>query len=198
MDKTLVPLAILLFLSSAWFVLHYAKRSTSIFVIVLSIVSFGMGSAAVALLPIDLSYASTIADSNYNASASANEDETEVSTSDTTIINPTYIPWQVTYWITFFLAWFILPITRETLHSGGFTFLSQLKEGITTSLRGIGIMIATGVLFVIGMAIHLRSFSVVMPVLMALGNTYGLVLVSLLLGNGLVSIPKKVSKRTYF
>jgi hypothetical protein len=81
-----LPLTILLFLSSALFVLHHAKHSTSIFVIVLSTVSFGMGSAAVVLLPINLSYASTIADSNYTAIASANEDETKVSTSDTTII----------------------------------------------------------------------------------------------------------------
>ena len=38
------------------------------------------------------------------------------------------------------------------------------------------------------LAIHLKSWNVV-PVLMALGNTYGLLLVSLLLGYGLVDVP---------
>ena len=55
-------------------------------------------------------------------------------------------------------------------------------------------MVGCGVVLVIGMAIHLKSVhlvTIVLPVLMALSNTYGLVLVALLLGNGLVNIPKK-------
>eukprot|EP00804_Cyclotella_cryptica_P011084 CCRYP_013543-RA/>CCRYP_013543-RA protein AED:0.18 eAED:0.18 QI:543/1/1/1/0.66/0.5/4/285/692 len=208
MEKALAPLALLLFLSSTLFVLHYAKRSTSIFVISLSILSFGLGSAAVALLPIDLSYASITAESNntatinYDAVDASNQtnDEKTSSIADPTVTNPTYIPWQVTYWTTFFLAWFILPITRETLHSGQFTLFSQLKEGVSTSLRGIGIMIVVGILVVIVMAIRMHSFhlvTVLMPVLMAWGNTYGLVLVSLLLGNGLVNIPKKYWRQAH-
>jgi len=195
METALIPLAATLFICSTWFVLHYAKRSTSIFVIFLSIVSFGSGLAAVPLLPIDLSYASISLDSNVTTTAGGDVDNqsNEDEYSDPTE-NPTYIPWQITYWTTFLLAWFILPITRETLHSGRFSLFSQLKEGISTSLRDICIMIAVGILFVIGMAIHMHSIklvSVIMPVLMAWGNTYGLVLVCLLLGNGLVSIPKK-------
>lgn len=142
------------------------------------------------LLPIDLSYASFTNDSNATIPSGDEQD----SAADTTVANPTYIPWQITYWTTFFLAWFILPITRETLHSGKFGLISQLKEGISTSLRSIGLMIIVGFVFVVGMAIHMRSAqftSVLMPVLMACANTYGLVLVLLLLGNGIVSIPKK-------
>ena len=199
MESALIPLAVTLFVCSAWFVLHYAKRRTSIFVIFLSVLSFGSGLAAVPLLPIDLSYASASSDSNVttttvdDAETQSNEDDYSDSTT-ITMVNPTYIPWQITYWTTFLLAWFILPITRETLHSGRFSLFSQLKEGISTSLRDICIMIVVGILFVIGMAIHMHSIqlvSVIMPVLMAWGNTYGLVLVCLLLGNGLVSIPKK-------
>lgn len=187
METTLLSLAILLFICSTWFVLHYAKKSTSIVVILLSILSFGAGLAAVPLLPIDLSYASLATDDPNSQSADAYSAES-------TIDNPTYIPWQVTYWATFVFAWLILPVTRETLHSGKFGFCSQLKEGISTSLRSIALMIVVGIVFVIGMAVHMHSvqfMSVLMPVLMAWGNTYGLVLVSLLLGNGLISIPKK-------
>ena len=196
MEIALISLAILLFLCSTWFVLHYAKRSTSVFIILLSIISFGSGLAAVPLLPIDLSYASATVGSNSTTNvddASIQSDDISGS-NDTTIDNPTYVPWQLTYWTTFLLAWFILPITRETLHSGRFSLLSQVKEGISSSLRGICLMIVVGIVFVIGMAIHMHSvrlISVLMPVLMAWGNTYGLVLVSLLLGNGLVSIPQK-------
>ena len=105
MEKTLIPLAILLFLSSALFVLHYAKRSTSIFVISLSILSFGLGSAAVALLPIDLSYASVTSDSNSTATtnddafeaADQTNDQQTASDAESTMINPTYVRWQITY-----------------------------------------------------------------------------------------------------
>lgn len=145
------------------------------------------------LLPIDLSYAST-SGSNNQTIASGDVGAQEDSYAGTTIENPTLIPWQLTYWTTFVLAWLILPITRETLHSGRFSFISQLKEGISTSLRSICLMIIVGIVFVIGMAVNMHSvqlMSVLMPVLMACANTYGLVLVLLLLGNGLVSIPKK-------
>lgn len=130
MDQTLLPLAIILFTISTWFVIHHAKRHTSCFIILLSIIAFGLGSAAVALLPIDLSYASSLANNNNNSTtttASSENGETSSSTtsySSSTAVdnNPTYLPWQVTYWTTFLLAWIILPITRETLLSGQFTF----------------------------------------------------------------------------
>ncbi|KAL7470533.1 hypothetical protein ACHAXS_010784 [Conticribra weissflogii] len=196
-NQTLLPLAIILFVFSSWFVFHYAKRSTSCLIILLSIVSFGLGSAAVALLPIDLSYASTSNSSdeftdddiNNDTDGKDNEDDTDLSQ-----INPTYLPWQITYWTTFFLAWLVLPITRETLLSGHFSLSQRLKDGITISVKGIFLMILMGAVAVVAMAIHLQSIRLVqtvLPVLMALGNTYGLVLVSLLLGNGLVNIPKR-------
>ena len=72
-------------------------------------------------------------------------------------------------------------------------YSQRLKNGCTKSFKSILLMMIAGILFTIGMAIHLKSFhivTIVLPVLMALGNTYGLVLVSLLLGNGLINIPK--------
>jgi len=208
-NQTLLPLAILLFTISTWFVVHHAKRKTPFFILLLAIGAFGLGSAAVALLPIDLSYASSAlstassgaadggggdndaADANTanNSNASSNNNNIDPKNN-----NPTYLPWQITYWTTFFLAWLVLPITRETLKSGHFTLRQRLKDGFKRSFRSIFLMFCCGIVSIIGMAIHLKSFhlvTIVLPVLMALGNTYGLLLVSLLLGNGLVNIPKK-------
>eukprot|EP00581_Thalassiosira_minuscula_P015993 CAMPEP_0183720370 /NCGR_PEP_ID=MMETSP0737-20130205/12997_1 /TAXON_ID=385413 /ORGANISM="Thalassiosira miniscula, Strain CCMP1093" /LENGTH=678 /DNA_ID=CAMNT_0025950217 /DNA_START=368 /DNA_END=2404 /DNA_ORIENTATION=- len=202
--QTLLPLlGILLFLTSSWFVFHYAKRKTSIFIILLSILSFGMGSAAVALLPIDLSYAST---ASYTSSSAAGADadsdadnggdnvDAKGNDYSNQMTNPTYLPWQITYWTTFLLAWFVLPITRESLLCGHFTLRQRFKNGLGISMRKIRMMMLAGIVAVIAMAVHLKSFhivTIVLPVLMALSNTYGLVLVSLLLGNGLVNIPKR-------
>ena len=180
--ETLLPLlAVLLFLSSTWFVLHYAKRSTSFFIILLSIISFALGSAAVALLPIDLSYASLAAsasnhsnadaDNNFGASdgvtnddgygegdgADNNTDENEIN--DSNNINPTYLPWKLTYWVTFLFAWLVLPLTRESLLSGHFTLCRRLQDGISKSIHDILLMIFCGVVAIIGMAIHLLGSS---------------------------------------
>mgnify|MGYP000140011004 CR=1 FL=1 len=197
-NQTLLLLAILLFVTSTWFVLHHAKRRTSLFIILLSIISFGLGSAAVALLPIDLSYASSAAAGANSTAATTSDGDDTASDINTNAVdpsnNPTYLPWQVTYWSTFLLAWLVLPITRETLLSGQFTLRSRLKDGMYRSFRSLFLMFCAGIVAIVGMAVHLKSFhlvTIVLPVLMALGNTYGLVLVSLLLGNGLVNIPKR-------
>ena len=220
-NQTLIPLAILLVLTSTWTVFHYAKRKTSCLIILLSIIAFGLGSAAVALMPIDLSYASDALnqasstsssnanidngeegeEGNANDNDANNRDITEPTTStandddDPANNNPTYLPWQITYWTTMFLAWIILPITREILKSGQFTFRTRFKEGCSRSFRSIFLMFIAGIVAIIAMAIHMKSVhivTVVLPVLMALGNTYGLLLVSLLLGNGLVNVPRKL------
>ncbi|KAL7527201.1 hypothetical protein ACHAXR_003548 [Thalassiosira sp. AJA248-18] len=194
-NQTLALLAVLLFITSTWTVFHYAKRRTSIFILLLSVISFGLGSAAVALLPIDLSYASA-ALSNSTNSNNNNSDggEDDIDNKNYASKNPTYFPWQVTYWTTFFLAWLVLPITRESLLSGHFTLRQRIKNGLSRSFRSIFLMFCMGIISIIAMAIHLKSahiVTIVLPVLMALGNTYGLLLVSLLLGNGLINIPKK-------
>ncbi len=161
-----------------------------------------------ALLPIDLSYASVVLmnnstdnDENDNANedyddedvnANNDTDEHDVATVNTS--NPTYLPWRITYWTTFLLAWIILPIAREVLNSGQFTFYHRLKDGLSNSFRGLLIMMVCGVTSIFAMAIHLKSFhlvTIVLPVLMAMSNTYGLLLVAFLLGNGLVNIPKR-------
>ena len=190
METLLLALGTLLFVASTWFVLAYAKRKTSCFIILLSIASFGLGSAAVALLPIDLSYASHAKAANATSQEEDMDDDYIYSYSN----NPTYIPWQVTYWTTFILAWIILPITRESLTSGQFTRYQRFKDGMSKSFKGIVLMMIAGVVTVIASAVKLKTWhivTIVMPALMALGNTYGLVLVALLLGNGLVNIPKR-------
>lgn len=146
-----------------------------------------------ALLPIDLSHAASIAAADGDDNNDANEHQQGGDQSDDNN-NPTYIPWQITYWTTFLLAWLILPITRETLLSGHFTLLQRIHDGFTKSIKSILVMSVCGFIAIIAMAIHLKSVhlvTIVLPVLMALGNTYGLVLVSLLLGNGLVNVPKR-------
>jgi hypothetical protein len=194
-SQTLLPLAVILFATSTWFVIHHAKRGTSIVVVLLSIASFGLGSAAVGLLPIDLSYASTVIASDNSTVVDDADGDDDRDGTDPGADNPTYLPWRVTYWTTFFLAWLVLPVVRETILSGHFVLRRRFRDGAYRYARSIVLMFCCGAMSVVAMAVHLRSLhlvTIVLPVLMALGNTYGLLLVSLLLGNGLVNIPKRL------
>lgn len=105
--------------------------------------------------------------------------------------NETYVPWMITYWSTFLLAWLILPLFRESLLSGQFTFCSRLSFGCKKAIRGYIFLLLIAASSILFLAVQLHSWHVV-SVLMALGNTYGLLLVSLLLGYGLVDIPQKL------
>lgn len=88
------------------------------------------------------------------------------------------------------LAYTVLPLARETLNSGHFSVTARLRDGCRKAGRAYAFMAIVGVSAVIALAIYLRDIHIV-PVLMALGNTYGLLLVALLLGYGLVDLPRK-------
>jgi len=114
-----------------------------------------------------------------------------LSLTSTNNVNATILPWHILFWSTFVLAWFILPLVREMLLSGHFTTRKRLKDGMRKMLTGQLILLLFVVIFIIAMAIYLHSIHV-KPVLITLGNTYGLLIVSLLLGYGLVALPRSL------
>ena len=105
-------------------------------------------------------------------------------------VNATYVPWLATYWSTMFLAFSILPLSRETLQSGYFSITSRMRDGCRKAARAYFLMAIVGITSVIVLAVYLRDIHIV-PVIMALGNTYGLLLVCLLMGYGLVDLPRR-------
>lgn len=172
--ESLFLLGGVLIIASGWIVQHFASPGTSILIKLLAIISFALGFGGIALLPIDLT-----ATTKY-------EEETE-----NVQPNETYTSWLVTYWSTFLLAWTILPLVRESLRSGQFTFRSRFAVGCRKAVRGYILLLLVAVVSILVMAVKMHSWHVI-PVLMALGNTYGLLLVSLLLGYGLVDVPRKL------
>ena len=173
---SLIISSIFLILLSTYLIQHYASPGTSILLRLMVIISFWLGFSGIALLPIDLSRTTT----------STNIIENEVDN-----VNETYLPWKITYWLTFGLAWAVLPFVREFLLSGQFTFLERCKDAIKKVLKGHVILLVVLAIVIIALAVHLRSWTAI-PVLMAVGNTYGLLLVSLLLGYGLVDLPREM------
>lgn len=152
---------------------HYASPQTSCPVYFLSTLSFALAFSSTILLPVDL-----------NLTEEINDDEDNVD-----FINGTMLPWHILFWSTFVLAWVILPLVREMLLSGEFTTWNRFKDGIRIMIIGHLILLGAVTLFIFWLAMHLHEWNV-LPVLITLGNTYGLLIVAVLLGYGLVAIPR--------
>ena len=103
------------------------------------------------------------------------------------------IVWQVLYWSTFFLAWFVLPLQMEYHKSGEFSFCGKLTNairkhfimGCLAAIAGTAYLIY--MLFTTGL-----SLNEVVAFGMAMSSTYGIVVIIVLMGNGLVAIPRRL------
>ncbi|KAK6222366.1 hypothetical protein LQW54_001066 [Pestalotiopsis sp. IQ-011] len=103
------------------------------------------------------------------------------------------VSWRITYWLTFVLTWFILPILAEYSDAG----YRDPKERLMYSLRanaqyhllvvGSGILGLIYVIISYGLSLHSLK-----GLVMALAYCWGLVLAIYLMGHGLVSIPRKL------
>jgi len=100
--------------------------------------------------------------------------------------------WKCIYWSTFLLTWLVLPIIYSYLESGFFTPRDRLLDALRDQIR----MAFFAVVALVGFSVYLLAqhytFEGAEGLLMALGNTYGLLFVVVLLGNGLVEVPRKL------
>lgn len=99
--------------------------------------------------------------------------------------------WLFTYWVTFMLSWVILPVLMEFYASGAFTFKERLKYSLRSNLKFYVVVLLLLVVFIVWMAISnswgptkLSGF------LIAAANTYGMLLIVVMLGYGLVEAPR--------
>ncbi|ORY59094.1 LMBR1-like membrane protein-domain-containing protein [Pseudomassariella vexata] len=106
------------------------------------------------------------------------------------------VSWRITYWLTFVLTWFILPILAEYSDAG----YREPKDRILYSLRQNAqyqaILLGSGIIgllyFFISYGIHYESFK---GLVMALAYCWGLVLAIYLMGHGLVAIPREIFRK---
>lgn len=103
------------------------------------------------------------------------------------------IVWNLIYWVTFFLAWAVLPVLTEFHSSGNFTASSKLRDAVFRQALALLIGGGIAIVYIIyQVSIGKGSFSQVLGFMMAMGNTYGVILISLLLGHGLVAVPQRL------
>lgn len=103
------------------------------------------------------------------------------------------ILWRITYWLTFLLTWWLLPLLGEYVDSGYRDTQSRviysLRENARYSTILLGVGIAGLVYFILQNGFHGVSIK---SMVMALAYAYGLVLAMGLMGHGLVALPRKL------
>eukprot|EP00730_Choanoeca_flexa_P002865 TRINITY_DN11211_c0_g1_i6.p1 TRINITY_DN11211_c0_g1~~TRINITY_DN11211_c0_g1_i6.p1 ORF type:complete len:721 (+),score=166.73 TRINITY_DN11211_c0_g1_i6:90-2252(+) len=115
-----------------------------------------------------------------------------------TYVSPRLLPvfWRFVYWSSQALAWLVLPILQSYLLAGDFTPWQKFKTSVrSNAVAYISLGIITAVLLVyIAIKKHLTA-SGLEQIVIAAANTWGLLLVVLMLGYGVVDIPRTLWRR---
>ncbi|KAK3901334.1 LMBR1-like membrane protein-domain-containing protein [Staphylotrichum tortipilum] len=103
------------------------------------------------------------------------------------------VSWRITYWLTFALTWFILPILAEYSDSGYREPKDKLLDSLRANAQYYAVVFGSGALGLIYVLVSYRQFFTSLKgTAMALAYCWGLVLVIYLMGHGLVSIPRRL------
>ncbi|KAI0180009.1 LMBR1-like membrane protein-domain-containing protein [Hypoxylon sp. FL1284] len=107
------------------------------------------------------------------------------------------VSWRISYWLTFVLTWFILPILAEYSDAG----YREPKDRILYSLRQntqyYALVLGSAALGLIYFFISYGpSFTSLKGLILALAYCWGLILAIYLMGHGLVAIPRNLIKNS--
>ncbi|XP_075397050.1 G-protein coupled receptor-associated protein LMBRD2 isoform X5 [Tenrec ecaudatus] len=101
--------------------------------------------------------------------------------------------WRVVYWTSQFLTWILLPFMQSYARSGGFSITGKIKTALIENAIYYGTYLLIFGAFLIYVAVnpHLHlEWNQLQTIGIAAANTWGLFLLVLLLGYGLVEIPR--------
>mmetsp|Transcript_2258 Transcript_2258/g.3469 ORF Transcript_2258/g.3469 Transcript_2258/m.3469 type:complete len:696 (-) Transcript_2258:95-2182(-) len=170
--ELLVVEVILMLILVGYLVKYYKSPMVTMDVTIATYISWALGFAGTVLLPFDM--AITLVDNERSKAL----DEL----------------WSAIYWSTFVLAWIILPVQMAYHLSGEFTCVGKLLEALKSNCISYMAGVVVMVIFIIYVAATKGSAGAVhfIGFMMAMGNTYGVVLIILLMGNGLVALPRRL------
>lgn len=155
---------------------YFALPSTAPDVLASVYISWVFGLATVLLLPYDISLA-------LDRTANNEDDLSGV--------------WSTIYWLTFSLAWILLPIQMEYHASGEFSAVAKLKDALHKLFMFALLFAAALIVYVIYELITTEKATVqIEDFLMAIGNTYGVLLLVVLAGSGLIGVPRRLWEMT--
>lgn len=103
----------------------------------------------------------------------------------------TLFTWKATYWSTFVLTWFLLPILQDFYRTGHYSRISRLKASMRLNLRFqlivLGVSLAAAVYLMLEVGL---SFTNMKLMIIVLSHIYALVLALWLMAHGLVTVAR--------
>nr|XP_043881826.1 G-protein coupled receptor-associated protein LMBRD2B-like [Solea senegalensis] len=101
--------------------------------------------------------------------------------------------WRVVYWTSQFLTWLLLPFMQSYAQSGAFSRVGKIKTALIENAIYYGTYLLIFISLLIYVAAHPQwelTWAELQTIGITAANTWGLFLLVLLLGNGLVEIPR--------
>ncbi|KAK3629063.1 hypothetical protein LTR56_018299 [Elasticomyces elasticus] len=162
---------------------HYLPlRTTPSYLLIPVFLALALPSSIILLVPIDLASATSSTTNNPNRGVWLPE-------------KVVLVTWRITYWLTFCLTWFILPLLGEYVDSGyrdgRSRMIYSLRSNARYQLMYLGAGVAGLVYFILSNGVHTTS---VKGLVMALAYAWGLFLAIGLMGHGLVALPRRLYK----
>ena len=153
---------------------YYAAKHTPCYVLVFVFIGWSLAFGIIAILPYDV----------YLAIESPQDPSSQTHM---------WFVWESLYWAVQILCWCILPVIQEYEMAGEFSFGPRIRMAIFRHVRVFIAAGAVGVALVVYLSIEgTLSPSQLPAILVALSNTWGLFLTLVLLGYGLIAVPREL------
>ncbi|KAK0113043.1 hypothetical protein ONS95_014751 [Cadophora gregata] len=162
---------------------HYLPlRTTPAYLLVPIFFALGLPASIILLVPIDL------------ASSARNQDAGSrgIWLPDRLLL----VGWRISYWLTFALTWFILPILAEYADAGYRDPRGRLLFSLRANAQYQALLFGAGIIGMIYVFVTQKaSFASLKATVMALAYCWGLMLAIYLMGHGLVALPRKLFRK---
>lgn len=160
---------------------HYLPlRTTPAYLLLPVFLALALPCSIILLVPIDLASASSSTDSESGRGVWLPPDVVLVT-------------WRITYWLTFALTWFILPILGEYVDSGFRDTRARAWDSVRSTARYQLLMLCVGAAGLVYIVLQIGFHAATLKALvMALAYAWGLVLAIGLMGHGCVALPRRL------
>jgi len=178
-----IPISVefsLLFLITLIILIRYAAKSISPYIILINFISWFLCFVIIVLVPLDVYF-------SIQAPENQETPETEV----------LLIVWKVIYWTMYIFSWVVLPFLWSYVEVGEFSFKEKMKGAFKAFLISYGVYLGAGAILLAALIYYkmLGEMSL-LDFLTTFSNCFGIFLIILCLGNGLVYIPKRYFQKT--
>ncbi|CAD8058048.1 unnamed protein product [Paramecium sonneborni] len=177
---------ILLLVYVFYLVWDYSAKEVPFYIKALTYFSWILTFSIVLVLPIDILQQRKFID----------QQNTQEDLEKTQLQQSLFLTWRILYWSNFLLSWFILPFFQDYEDSGDFCWKDRMKYSIKKNLLIYTVGLILGIIIIILLALNSDSSDYITNSLIGLANFFGLCFVVLLLGFGLVAIPKRYIKES--